>query len=84
MQIRPGLIRKIDARWSKRFGYDATRLYRSLETIEQQIDLELPHGLPGAILKLPEFTTRKSAAEDGLPCRSCFLDLCSHSRSIRK
>jgi hypothetical protein len=42
-------------------------LRRSLEAIERQIDLELPQGLPGAILKLPEFAPRKSAAEDGMP-----------------
>ena len=60
-------VPEIDARWSKRFGDDATRLRRSLEAIERQIDLELPQGLPIAILKLPEFGPRKSAAEDGLP-----------------
>jgi len=67
VRIWPGLILEIDARWSKRFGDDATRLRRSLEAIEHQIDLELPRGLPVAILKLPEFGPRKSAAEDGLP-----------------
>src|ERR1700722_1027950 len=65
--IWPGLIPEIDARWSKRFGDHATRLRRSLEAIEHQLDLELPQGLPVAILKLPEFGPRKSAAEDGLP-----------------
>ena len=64
--IWPSLIPEIDARWSQRFGDDATRLRRSLEAVEQQIDLELPQGLPGALLKLPEFGPRKSAAEDGL------------------
>jgi len=67
ISIWPELIPQIDARWSKRFGDDATRLRRSLEAIEHQIDLELPQGLPGAILKLPQFAPRKSAAEDGLP-----------------
>ena len=67
VRIWPDLIPEIDARWSKRFGDDATRLRRSLEAIEHQIDLELPQGLPVAILKLPEFGPRKSAAEDGLP-----------------
>jgi DNA-binding MarR family transcriptional regulator len=67
VRIWPELIPEVDARWSKRFGDDATRLRRSLEAIEHQIDLELPHGLPVAILKLPEFGSRKSAAEDGLP-----------------
>ena len=67
VRIRPGLITEIDARWSKRFGDDATRLRRSLEAIERQIDLELPQGLPVALLKLPEFGPRKSPAEDGLP-----------------
>jgi len=38
-----------------------------LEAIERQIDLELPQGLPVALLKLPEFGLRKSAAQDGLP-----------------
>ncbi len=61
------LIPEIEARWSKRFGDDATRLRRSLEAIERQIDLELPQGLPVAMLKLPEFGLRKSVAEDGLP-----------------
>ena len=59
--IWAGLIPEIDLRWSKRFGDDGTRLRRSLEAIEHQIDLEF------AILKLPEFGPRKSAAEDGLP-----------------
>jgi len=67
IRIWPELIPQIDARWSKRFGDDATRLRRSLEAIEHQIDLELPHGLPSAILQLPHFAPRKSAAEDGLP-----------------
>ena len=65
--VWPELIPQIDARWSKRFGDDATRLRRSLEAIEHQIDLELPQGLPGALLKLPHFAPRKTAAEDGLP-----------------
>ena len=67
VRIWPDLIPEIDARWSKRFGDDATRLRRSLEAIEHQIDLELPQGLPGALLKLPAFGPRKSAVEDGLP-----------------
>jgi DNA-binding MarR family transcriptional regulator len=67
VRIWPGLIKEIDARWLKRFGDDATRLRRSLEAIERQIDLELPQGLPVALLKLPEFGPRQSAAEDGLP-----------------
>jgi hypothetical protein len=66
-RIWPELIPQIDARWSKRFGDDATRLHRSLEAIEHQIDLELPQGLPSATLQLPRFAPRKSAAEDGLP-----------------
>jgi len=65
--IWPGLIPEIDARWSKRFGGDAARLRRSLEAIERRIGLELPQGLPVALLKLPEFGPRRSAAEDGLP-----------------
>jgi hypothetical protein len=67
VRIWPDLIPEIDARWSKRFGDDATRLRRSLEAIEHQIDLELPQGLPVAILKLPEFGPRKSAAEAHRP-----------------
>ncbi|MGA2963627.1 MAG: MarR family winged helix-turn-helix transcriptional regulator [Candidatus Korobacteraceae bacterium] len=67
IRIWPELIPEIDARWSKRFGDDATWMRRSLETLEHQIDFELPQGLPGAILKLPEFTRRRSASEDGLP-----------------
>jgi DNA-binding MarR family transcriptional regulator len=67
IRIWPELIPQIDARWSKRFGDDATTLRRYLEAIEQQIDLELPQGLPGALLKLPQFAPRKSAAEEGLP-----------------
>ena len=67
IRVWPELILQIEARWSKRFGDDATRLRRSLEAIEHQIDLELPQGLPLAILRLPEFGPRKSAAEDGLP-----------------
>jgi DNA-binding MarR family transcriptional regulator len=67
VRIWPGLIPEIDARWSRRFGDDATTLRRSLEVIEQQIDLELPQGLPVAILKLPDFGPRKSPAEGGLP-----------------
>jgi hypothetical protein len=60
------LIPEIDARWSKRFGDEVTRLRRGLEAIERQVDLELPYGLPVAPLKLPEFGPRKSDAEDGL------------------
>jgi hypothetical protein len=67
IKIWPELIPEIDARWSKRFGDDATQLRGALESIEHRIDLELPQGLPGVILKLPEFAPRKSAAEDGLP-----------------
>jgi hypothetical protein len=67
VRIWPDLILEIDARWSKRFGEDATTLRRSLEEIEHLIELELPQGLPVAILKLPEFGPRKSAPEDGLP-----------------
>jgi hypothetical protein len=67
IKIWPDLIQEIDARWSKRFGEGATRLRRSLEALEHEIDLELPQGLPGAILRLPEFAPRKSAAEDGMP-----------------
>ncbi len=67
VKIWPELIPEIDARWSKRFGDDATRLRGALEAIEHRIDLELPWGLPGAILKLPEFAPRTSPPEDGLP-----------------
>jgi len=67
IKVWPNLIGEIDARWSQRFGDGATRLRRSLEAIEHQIDLELPQGLPRAILKLPEFASRKSAAENGMP-----------------
>jgi DNA-binding MarR family transcriptional regulator len=67
VKIWRGLLAEIDARWSKRFGDDATRLRRSLEAIEHQIDLELPQGLPTALLKLPEFGPRHSVAEEGLP-----------------
>jgi hypothetical protein len=67
VRIWPGLIPEIDARWSNRFGDDATRLRRSLEAIEHQIDLELPQGLPVAVLNLPEFGARESTADDGLP-----------------
>jgi hypothetical protein len=67
VKIWPELISEIDVRWSKRFGDDATSLRRALEIIEHQIDLELPQGLPVALLKLPEFGPRKSAVEDGLP-----------------
>ena len=67
VQLWPELIAKIEARWSSRFGDEASRLHSSLEVIEHQLGLELPRGLPGAILKLPEFTPRKSAAVDGLP-----------------
>ncbi len=63
----PDLIPEIDARWSKRFGEDATRLRRLLEAIERQIDLELPQGLPVALLKLPEFRPRQAPPEGGLP-----------------
>jgi hypothetical protein len=65
--IWPGLVPEIDARWSTRFGQDATKLRRSLEAVERQIELELPQGLPVALLKLPEFGPRKSAAHDPLP-----------------
>jgi len=67
IQIWPELIPEIDARWSKRFGNDTARLRGALEAIERRIDLELPQGLPAAILKLPEFAPRQSAPEDGLP-----------------
>jgi hypothetical protein len=67
INIWPELIPEIEARWFKRFGNDAIRLHRSLEAIEHQIDLELPQGLPSALLKLPEFAPRTSAAKDGLP-----------------
>jgi hypothetical protein len=67
VRIWSDLIPAIDGRWSNRFGGDATRLRRSLEAIEHQIDLELPQGLPVAILKLPQFGPRETAAEDGVP-----------------
>jgi hypothetical protein len=67
IKIWPDLIPEIDIRWSKRFGDGAARLRRSLEAIDRQIALELPQGLPGAILTLPEFAPRKSAAEHGMP-----------------
>ena len=67
VRIWPDLIPEIDGRWMERFGDGAIGLRRSLEAIEQEIDLELPQGLPVAMLKLPEFGPRKSAAEDGLP-----------------
>jgi hypothetical protein len=67
VKIWPQLVTQIDARWSQRFGEDATKLRRSLEALEHQIDLELPQGLPPSILQLPQFAPRKSAAEDGLP-----------------
>jgi hypothetical protein len=35
VRIWPGLVPEVDARWSKRFGDDATRLRRSLEAIER-------------------------------------------------
>ncbi len=67
VKIWPGLIQEIDRRWSKRFGEDAAKLHRSLQAIEQQLDLELPQGLPVALLKLPRFGPRKSPVEEGLP-----------------
>ena len=66
VSIWPELLPEIDARWSQRFGGDTTLLRRSLEAIERRIDLELPEGLPWAILKLPEFAPRKSPAVDDL------------------
>ena len=71
--IWPDLIPEIDARWLKRFGDDPTRLRRSLEAIEHQIDLELPPGLPVAVLKLPEFGSWKSPPENRIgPAGSAF------------
>jgi DNA-binding MarR family transcriptional regulator len=67
IRIWPQLIPQIDARWSKRFGGHAASLRRALEAIERQIDLELPQGLPVAVLQLPQFAPRKSPVEDGLP-----------------
>jgi hypothetical protein len=63
----PKLTVDIDARWSKRFGDDASNLRHALEAIEHQVDLELPQGLPMALLKLPKFGPRISAVEAGLP-----------------
>jgi hypothetical protein len=65
--IWPLLLPEIEGRWSQRFGDDVTRLRRSLEVIEHRIELELPEGLPAAILKLPQFGPRKAVAQDGLP-----------------
>jgi hypothetical protein len=67
IKIWPELLPKIDTRWSKRFGDDLTLLRSGLEAIELRIDRELPQGLPGAILRLPEFAARKSITEGGLP-----------------
>src|SRR5579875_206715 len=72
-EVWPDLIPEIDARWLKRFGDDPTRLRRSLEAIEHQIDLELPPGLPVAVLKLPEFGSWKSPPENRIgPAGSAF------------
>lgn len=58
IKIWPELIQEIDARWSKRFGGDATRLRRLLETIEHRIDLELPgrpHGGTGVFRQVDHY-----------------------------
>jgi DNA-binding MarR family transcriptional regulator len=67
IRIWPELIPEIDARWMRRFGDDGIKLRTALEAIERQLDLELPEGLPGALLQLPQFAPRQSPAVDGLP-----------------
>jgi len=48
IEIWPPLFDEIERRWLARFGPDDIEtLRRSLEDIAAQIDLDLPHGLPG-------------------------------------
>ncbi|HYY28566.1 MAG TPA: hypothetical protein VE860_11505 [Chthoniobacterales bacterium] len=46
-EIWPTLLNEIERRWEMRFGRDEiSRLRRSLEAVVDQLDIELPHGLP--------------------------------------
>lgn len=58
-QIWPPLFGVIEQRWESRFGKEEiSRLRKSLRDVAGQLDVELPHGLPGGYAETVEYPPR--------------------------
>lgn len=67
-QIWPPLLKTMEQRWQTRFGKDEIRrLRQSLQAIVGQLDVELPHGLPGGLEPTESFPPRMTDATEKLP-----------------
>ena len=75
-EIWPPLFGEIEQRWESRFGKDEiSRLRKTLQSIADKLDVELPHGLPGAWLGTYEFPTRVKRGRESLPLATLLSQL---------
>lgn len=75
-EIWPPLFGEIEQRWESRFGKDEiSRLRKTLQGIADKLDVELPHGLPGAWLRTYEFPTRVNRGRESLPLATLLSQL---------
>jgi hypothetical protein len=67
-RIWPPLFGEIERRWETRFGREEIgRLREALQVVADQLDVELPDGLPGNGEGPEEFPPRVGRARGGLP-----------------
>jgi hypothetical protein len=61
------LVEEIEQRWRARFGDEIRRLCESLRAVTDQLDTELPHGLPVAINRTEAHTYPPRTRQDTRP-----------------
>jgi hypothetical protein len=67
-RIWPALFTVIERRWEKRFGKDEIiRLRQALQDVADQLEVELPHGLPGGWQETVKYPPRIKPHADHLP-----------------
>jgi DNA-binding MarR family transcriptional regulator len=67
-EIWPPLFGAIEQRWEKRFGQaEISRLRQTLQDLAGQLEVELPHGLPGGYGDNEEYPPRATRGGSPLP-----------------
>lgn len=67
-EIWPPLFGEMEQRWERRFGKsEISRLRENLQGVADQLDAELPHGLPAGWLETAEFLPRARRDGGSLP-----------------
>src|ERR1039458_5490477 len=67
-EILPPLFGAIEQRWQERFGEaEISRLQQALQDVADQLEVELPHGLPGGYGDTKEYPCRVTRGESHLP-----------------